>query len=52
MLFTVIGPDGSIKASTDYIQCIYNNDTLVSIDADTNLSSMENEFASGCCWMS
>ena len=32
MLFTVIGPDGSIKASTDYIQCIYNNDTLVSMD--------------------
>lgn len=32
MLFKVIGPDGSVKAGTDYIQCIYSNDTLVSMD--------------------
>ena len=32
MLFRVIGQDGSVKAGTDYIQCIYSNDTLVSMD--------------------
>ena len=32
MLFKVIGPDGGVKAGTDYIQCIYSNDTLVSMD--------------------
>ena len=32
MLFRVIGQDGSVKAGTDYIQCIYSNDTLVTMD--------------------
>ena len=32
MLFRVIGQDGSVKAGTDYSQCIYSNDTLVSMD--------------------